>query len=160
MKENGWKTWAIAALTALVIGGGASGFYSDSQLHALEEKLESKIKTGKATKEETAQFAETTLATSYVRIWGEDAGKLMTDVPTITNLVDTLKQGQVIKVTDTLVTAGDRKFKFSTAANVSKGGKAQKAKQWDILNANALPNDFTKKARMVLSIIYVAFEFC
>ncbi len=103
------------------------------------EKLQTKVAKGKATAKEIEDFAGSPTALSYARMWGEDAGVVMTDSPTITNLVDTLKKGQSIKVSKSGVTAGAKKFKFSTGFNLgAKAGTAKAGVAWNPLKADVL----------------------
>lgn len=127
------------------------------------EVLSRKMGTGKATLEEVDEFLDSSLAFSYAKTWGEDAGKVMTESPVVTNLVDTLKPNQSIHVTPTKVTAGGKKYVFNLHANTGAKLKIAKPVIWnpyktDTLEANAryiwadkLPK-FEPTARHPLSI--------
>lgn len=99
-------------------------------------KTQSKVMQGTATAKELEQFADTNIMMAYAKAWGEDAGKVVTDRPVITNLVDTLKKGEVIKVSTGGVKAGAKKFKFSTVFNQAQ--KATKATAWTMLKADVI----------------------
>lgn len=127
------------------------------------ETLSRKMGTGKATAAEIDEFLDSSLAFSYAKTWGEDAGKVMSEAPIVTNLVDTLKKGQKIHVTPTKVTAGEKKYLFNLHANTGAKLKIAKPVIWnplktDVFEANAryiwadkLPK-FEPTARHPLSI--------
>lgn len=104
------------------------------------EALAVKVATGKASVKEMEEFTISPIAVSYAKSWGEDAGKVFTESPVVTSLVDTLKKGELIKITPGGVKAGAKKFKFSTVFNKAgqAGTKPTKATAWNILKADAL----------------------
>ena len=101
-------------------------------------KLQNKVLSKKATLDEVEEYASSTIHNAYVKLWGEDAGRTITDMPKITNLVDTLKAGQTIKVAPSGVTAGKRSFSFNL--NYNKGVKSLlgTVKPWDLMKAAPL----------------------
>lgn len=99
------------------------------------EKLQKKVAKGSATLDEVEQLMAKDEAISYTRLWGEGVGDVTTEPPVITSLVDTLKKGQEIKVTQAGVTAGKIKYPFSITANTTK--KAGVA-HWDVTRATAV----------------------
>jgi len=42
--KNGWKGWALAVVTALLVGGGGVGLFSNAAIQALEVKHDDEIK--------------------------------------------------------------------------------------------------------------------
>jgi hypothetical protein len=116
-------------------------FGATAKIATRAEKLQAKVISGKATTAEIDEFAESSIMVAYVKTWGEDAGRVITDKPVVTSLMDTLKKGQVIKVSSTGVKAGAKKFTFDTKFN---SGKA-KAKPWNILRSDP----FESQARYI-----------
>jgi predicted XRE-type DNA-binding protein len=103
------------------------------------EVLAKKVATGKATVKELDEFADSSIEIAYAKSWGEGVGVVTTDRPIITSLVDILKKGEKIKVTPTKVTAGAKKFTFTTHFNTGKRTLIPGAsKPWNILQADAL----------------------
>lgn len=100
-------------------------------------KLQERASLGKASKKELEELSNTDVVTSYAKVWGEGAGKVLTESPVVTSLIDTMKSG-AIKVTKNGVVAGTKKFKFNTSFNLSKTAKLGLAKSWDILKADPL----------------------
>lgn len=99
--------------------------------------LAKKIASNKATPEEIARYNNIDLATTYVKAWGEDAGKAVTEVPTVTQIVDFLKPGEVIKTGRAGIRAGKKLYKFNTAFNMGKNAAKSKA-TWDITKSTPL----------------------
>lgn len=107
------------------------------KLAARAETLGKKVATGKATTKELDEFAESATQVTYAKAWGESAGVVATERPIITQLVDTLKKGEVIKVTPTKVTAGGKQYKFTTHFNTGKKTLLAGAnKPWNIMKAD------------------------
>ena len=100
------------------------------------EKIQNKMAKGKASTKEIDEFMESSIAVSYAKTWGENAGKVSPEAPILTSLADTLKTGQKIKVGKQGVTAGSKKFKFDTAFNIGKISTKKIAKPWNILKAD------------------------
>lgn len=100
-------------------------------------RLQKKVTLGTASKKEIAEFSESEIAVAYAKTWGEGAGRVATEAPIVTSLIDTMKSG-TIKVSKTSVTAGAKKFKFSTAFNLGKTSKLGLAKAWNVLKADPL----------------------
>lgn len=116
---------------------GASKFNVSNPLTARAEKLTARLASSKASLKEideiTEELAKSDLSTAYVKAWGEDVGVVMSDKPTVTSLMDTLKKGEVIKVKPSGVTAGSKKFPFDLRFNTgSKIGRGT-ARPWNIL---------------------------
>jgi hypothetical protein len=105
------------------------------------EKLQAKLEAGTASIAEVEEFAASSLKVAYVKTWGEDAGRVVYEKPTVTSLMDTLKKGQKLKVSPTGVKAGSKKFKFDTKFNTTPA----KGKVWDILKSDA----FEAQARYI-----------
>lgn len=87
----------------------------------------------------------------FLKVWGEDAGTVLTDSPLLTSIVDTLKKGQQIAVSKAGVfvahtakagkgakkVLGGKSWKFDTKYNL--GAKAGvKGASWDIYKADTL----------------------
>jgi len=68
---------------------------------------------------------------AYAKIWGDDAGKVVTSSPSSSSLVDTLKRGQKIEVNFGGVTAGKLNYKFSPKVN-------SETPSWNIYKSNPL----------------------
>ena len=102
------------------------------------EKLGEKMLAGTATKEEIDAFISENVITSYAKAWGEDAGKVFTERPTVTSLIDTLQKGQKITVKGTGVTAGTKSYKFNLKFNKGAQAGTVKASVWNILKAPVL----------------------
>lgn len=113
-----------------------------SKIAAKADRLQAKVLEGKATTAELDEFAESSIMIAYTKAWGEDAGRVMTEKPVITSLVDTLQKGQTIKVSTTGVKAGAKKFTFNLKFNTTKPGsvtaKLGKQKPWNILVSDPL----------------------
>lgn len=105
---------------------------AQSKIGARAEKLSGKVAEGKATIKEIDEFAETNITTEFTRIWGEGVGRVVSDSPIATSLIDTIKAG-VVKVTAKGVVAGTRKFKFNTNFNKGKISKLKVASPWSVL---------------------------
>jgi len=120
-------------------------FGATSKLAARAEKLQIKVATGKATAAELDEFAESSIMVSYAKIWGEDLGRVMSDKPVITSLIDTLQKGQQIKVTKAGVKAGVKKFPFNLRFNIGKSAGTAKAGVWNIFKADV----FETQARYI-----------
>ena len=119
-------------------------FNATSKLASKAEKLSVKVASGKATLKEAEELAASNIKVTYAKAWGEDIGRVTTDTPVITSLVDTLKKGEVITVSATGVKAGKKKFAFNTRFNKGKdAGKGAAA--WNILKANT----FEAQARYI-----------
>ncbi len=43
MKDSGWKGFALAAVTGVLLGGGVSGFYADAKIQEVEDKLDAEV---------------------------------------------------------------------------------------------------------------------
>jgi hypothetical protein len=114
----------------------ATKFGAKAKIADKAERIQSKVLQGTASVKEIKEFADSSIMVSYAKAWGEAAGKLMTEKPRITSLVDTLKKGEQIKVTLGGVKAGSKKFQFSTVFNKSQ--KPTKAVAWNILKADPL----------------------
>lgn len=100
--------------------------------------LENKVKSQKASLEEVEAYAETSINSSYVKMWGEDTGRTITDAPKVTSLVDTLKAGQQVQVSPSGVVAGKAKYPFSLAYNKGAKSLLGTVKSWNILKADPL----------------------
>jgi len=109
--------------------------------------LERKVNSGKATVEEMAAFEKSNIVVSHNKLWGERKGRLAAgDTPIITQVVDTLSAGQIIKADVKGVTAGKRSWKFDLALERGKVAPSKLAERtkgaWsplatDVLTANA-----------------------
>jgi len=102
-----------------------------SKIAARSEKLQARAISGKATAKETEELAASDITVKYVKMWGEDTGRITPEKPTVISLVDTLKGKQKIKVTPSGVTAGQKKFPFDLKFN-----KVGKGTAWNILRAD------------------------
>jgi len=74
-------------------------------------KLDKKVLKKTATLEEAERASN--LHLSWTKTWGDDAGAVYNVRPITTSLVDTLKKGESIAISDTTVTAGKRRYRFS-----------------------------------------------
>ena len=112
------------------------------------DKLAAKVAGGTATDVELAAFKAVDESTGYLKVWGENAGDVISDVPLITSIVDTLKKGQQIGVNKAGVfiaktgekakkVLGSKSWKFDTKYNVGKKAGA-KGTAWDIFKADTL----------------------
>ncbi len=113
-----------------------------SKVWAGKEKLIAKMKAGKQTEKEMEEFLDSTLEMSYIKMWGEGAGKVTTEKPVLTSLSDTLTSSKAkIKVTKSRVTAGKKNYYFNTSFNIGKhAGDKRKHRSlllMDPLEANA-----------------------
>lgn len=105
------------------------------------EELLTKITKGKATLEESTEFMANPMATSTVRTWGEDTGRVISSLegtPILTSIVDTLKKGQKITVSKAGVTAGKQKWSFHIGQNLAKGKPPKKLPKFNILGTDPL----------------------
>lgn len=102
---------------------------------------------GKATLEETEAYLNSSVHSTYTKLWGEGAGKSSMDVPKVTALADVLKKGERIEVAvnqrgrtySGAVTAGKSKaYNFSTNYNVNLKADAKKHAPFNILEADPL----------------------
>lgn len=111
---------------------------SKSKVGSDAEKLALKVSEGKASVDEINAYADSSIHTAYVKMWGEDTGRTFSSAPKVTSLVDTLKKGQSIKVTASKVIAGDKSYNFNT--NFNKGTKSLLGvtKPWNIMKADPL----------------------
>lgn len=116
-------------------------FNATSKLAARAEKLAKKVREGKATVKEIDEFAESSIVVSYVKTWGEDIGKVVTEKPIITSLMDTLrgKQKIIVKKTGVKISGGGRSFPFNTKFNLgTKAGTKAAGRQWNPLTSDTL----------------------
>ena len=129
------------ALSGLV---DASKLNVSSKIGDKAARLEAKVSLGKASIKEIDEFAESSISTTYVRTWGDNAGPVMTERPTITSLVDTLKKGERLEVTDSgvsIISGIGRKVTkhpFNTKANKVAKGKGKAHKHWDVNNSTVM----------------------
>lgn len=120
----------------------ATKMNASSKIAKKADKLQAKVASGKATTKEIDEFAESSIHVSYAKMWGEDAGIVMTDKPLVTSIVDTLQAGQVIKVSSTGVRAGKKSYPFNTKFNLgAKAGTAKSGKAWNIFKSDALESN-------------------
>tara|TARA_R110000744_G_scaffold372015_2_gene483386 strand:+ start:22549 stop:27597 length:5049 start_codon:yes stop_codon:yes gene_type:complete len=103
-------------------------------------KLEIKALAGKLNAADQALWEVQMTKTTYVKAWGEDAGRVYTESPVVTSLIDKLGKGQIIKVDASGVKAGSKKYTFDTKYNTGKGTSPLGApiKPWDITKVDAL----------------------
>ncbi len=154
---NGFKGIPLQEQQSALIGlEEVTKFSTKSPISARAEKLTNKVATGKASVKELEEFAESQISTKWVKTWGEDTGRVMTDSPVITSLVDTLAKGQVIKVVGNVVTAGKLKFKFDPPGvkgvkpwNIKTAGKFEVSARY--IYANSLAK-FAPTAKKPLTI--------
>lgn len=60
--------------------------------------------------EELAEGVEPGAAVRFIKLWGDDAGKMSDEMPSALHLADTLTKNQSVEVFNRKVTAGDRQF--------------------------------------------------
>ena len=99
--------------------------------------LADKVAKQTATIEEATELAESSLSVKYVRTWGDRAGEVVGEVPVITNIADTLKKGEKIKVTDAGVKIEGSKREWMFGKLGSKNSKQWDITKSDVLEANA-----------------------
>lgn len=123
--------------SALIGAMQAGRVKSIPSIAKVQDKIADKIALGTATEKEIKAFKELDLQTSYIKLWGEDAGDVITDLPVITTVVDTLKKGDKLVVSPRGVVAGSKNYKFDTKYNI--GAKAgEKGKSWNPLKADVI----------------------
>ena len=143
---NSFKAANIADQQSAFIGVVESTkFNATSKIAARTEKLQKTIDNPKSSLKQVdaayTELAESTISVSYVKTWGEEAGRLMTEKPAITSIMDTLKAGQAIEVSTrgVKVTKGGKSFPFNTKFNQgSKAGTKGAGRQWNILATDSI----------------------
>lgn len=108
---------------------GSTRLTEKSAIEAETLKIQKKIQAGTADIADAERLGN--LHVAYARTWGDDAGKVFTEQPRVVSLVDSLKKGEVIKVSATGVKAGKKNYPFKLE---TKGKKAA----WDVTAATPL----------------------
>lgn len=117
---NSLKTASKENKLGEVIGlEGATRMAVKSKIEKEIDRINRNARRGKASLEEVEDILPN-LHVSYMRAWGDDAGKVMTEAPAVTQLIDTLKPGQRIEVKRSGVIAGGKEYKFTTNIEKSK----------------------------------------
>ncbi|RKZ66089.1 MAG: hypothetical protein DRQ44_07210, partial [Gammaproteobacteria bacterium] len=102
-----------------------------------------KARAGTLSAKEEVEYLRSSINTAYAKAWGENIGRVSPDVPIITQLSDTLKKGEKIKIkpSGVSITGSKRSFSFNTLFNIpSKASRASKKvqKPWNIVRASTL----------------------
>ena len=112
------------------------GYTSKPKTLAPISKIEAKINAGKPlSAKELEEYTTNTLHTTYAKAWGEGTNTSFLEAPVITQLVDTLKKGEVIKVDSNGVTAGAKKYNHHLKR---VNGDADRFRPWNILEADTM----------------------
>ena len=96
--------------------------------------MAAKLQTDKGRAKVSIEDAETHVNTefTYTKNYGENAGNVGVDRPVSTQIVDLLKKGEVIKISDNKISAGKESWKFDP---VSKHPELEK---WDISHSSVM----------------------
>ena len=125
-----------------------SRFADQPKLEKLLDRLSKKVAKGNATTDELDKFAS--ISRSYTKLWGEDAGRVTTEIPVVTQITDLLKSGQNVEINMKRgrIKAGNSEWTFSTDYNFkslinettakTRGGTAKSTNHWDLINSDPL----------------------
>ena len=91
------------------------------------------------------EAAKSSYGTAYIKLWGEDVGKVFAEPPLAIRLADKIATGEV-KVDKGFVKVGKAVHKFSLSPNTSTAKSANIDKMWKVHSTNQLDETLARTA--------------
>ena len=131
------KTKPISDILSDFLGAQSAGRLSE--VTAAERKYNKVMKLidkgdyGKLKLSDLDEIAN--MQVSWQKVWGEDMGRVTSSTPPVpVHLVDTLRKGQEISITENTVRAGNKKYKFNKHSD-------EIIDRWDITHSDVMTTD-------------------